>query len=98
MNMPAAGQTYVDFDDRFFDAILKSEGVKQLNRQTAEHALAQAVSGAPVDTGAYRDGLSIEEVERAHRTTYMVVGHDPKTMLVESKTQNLARAFRRAKR
>jgi hypothetical protein len=95
--MPRAGQTYIDFDDRFFDAIMKSEGVKQLTRQSAERTLAQAMANAPVDTGKYRDRLGIEEVEHAHRTTYMVVGHDAKTMLIESRTQNLARAFRKAR-
>jgi hypothetical protein len=95
--MPAAGQTYVEFNDQFFDEIMKSAGVKQLTRQAAERVLAAAVSEAPVDTGAYRDGLGIEEVEHAHRTTVMVVGHDPKTMLIESKTQNLLKALRKAK-
>jgi hypothetical protein len=95
--MPAAGQTYVEFNDQFFDEIMKSAGVKQLTRQAAERVLAAAVSKAPVDTGAYRDGLGIEEVEHAHRTTVMVVGHDPKTMLIESKTQNLLKALRKAK-
>jgi hypothetical protein len=96
--MPAAGQTYVDFNDKFFDDILRSAGVRQLTRSAAERVLAQAVASAPVDTGAYRDGLGIEEVEHEHRTTAMVVGHDPKTMLIESKTQNLLRALRKARK
>ena len=54
-------------------------------------------ANAPVDTGAYRDGLQVEAVQRAHRTTFMVVGHDAKTMLVESKTGNLRKALKAVK-
>lgn len=50
-----------------------------------------------MDTGAYRDGLQVEAVQRAHRTTFMVVGHDAKTMLVESKTGNLRKALKAVK-
>lgn len=95
--MPAAGQTTVDFNNRFFDDILNGAKVKQLTRQAAERALAAANASAPVETGAYRDGLGIEEVKRAHRTTVMVVGHDAKTLLVESQTGNLAKALKKAR-
>ena len=50
-----------------------------------------------MDTGAYRDGLQIEEVKHAHRTTCMVVGTDPKTLLVESRTGNLRKALKAGK-
>ena len=56
-----------------------------------------AKANAPVDTGAYRDGLEVKAVQRAHRTTYMVVGTDAKTMLVESRTGNLRKALKAAK-
>ena len=95
--MPAAGQTTVDFNDKFFEDILNSAKVKQLTRQAAERALATAKASAPVKTGDYRDGLGIEEVKRAHRTTVMVVGHDAKTLLVESQTGNLAKALKKAR-
>ena len=55
-----------------------------------------AKAHAPVDTGAYRDGLQIEEVKHAHRTACMVVGTDPKTLLVESRTGNLRKALKLA--
>ena len=87
----------VEFNERFFDGILQSAGVKALTKAAAEKALAQAKASAPMDTGDYRDGLKVEEVAREHRTTYMVVGHDRKTMLIESKTGNLARALKAAK-
>lgn len=95
--MAYAGQTYIDFNDAFFDEMLRSAGVRAMTRGAAEKALGVAKANAPVDTGAYRDGLEIKAVEHAHRTTYMVVGHDPKTMLIESQTGNLRRALKAAR-
>lgn len=92
--MGADGQTKVDFNPAFFDAMLKSAGVQALTRGAAEKALGVARANAPVDTGAYRAGLEVKAVQHAHRTTYQVVGTDAKTMLVESKTGNLAKALR----
>ena len=74
-----------------------SAGVKSLTTLAANRALAYAKASAPVETGAYRDGLGIEEVKREHRTTVMVVGHDPKTLLVEAQTGNLAKALKKAR-
>lgn len=95
--MPAAGQTTVDFNDSFFDEMLNSAGVRALTRGAAEKALNIARANAPVDTGAYRDGLQVEAVQHAHRTTYRVVGTDAKTMLIESQTGNLVKALKKAK-
>lgn len=87
----------VNFNDEFFDSVLKSPGVQALTRGAAEKALNIAKANAPVDTGAYRDGLQVEAVQHAHRTTYMVVGTDAKTMLIESQTGNLVKALKKAK-
>lgn len=95
--MAGSGQTSIKFNDAFFDQILNSAGVRALTRGAAEKALGVAKANAPVDTGAYRDGLQVEAVQRAHRTTFMMVGHDPKTMLVESKTGNLRKALKAVK-
>lgn len=95
--MPAAGQTTVDFNNSFFGEMLNSAGVRALTRGAAEKALNIARANAPVDTGAYRDGLQVEAVQHAHRTTYRVVGTDAKTMLIESQTGNLVKALKKAK-
>ena len=94
--MSVSGQTKVDFNESFFDAIMHSAGVESLCRQKAEAVLQQAKATAPVDTGDYRDGIEIKLVHHAHRTTYQVVGTDAKTMLVESKRGTLARALKKA--
>lgn len=95
--MAGSGQTRMEFNDSFFDDVLRSAGVRALTRGAAERALGVARANAPVDTGGYRNGLEVKTVERAHRTTYMVVGTDPKTMLVESRTGNLAKALKAAR-
>ncbi|MEE8738292.1 MAG: HK97 gp10 family phage protein [Bifidobacterium sp.] len=96
--MAGSGQTRVEFNESFFDAILHSAGIESLCRQKAETVLSEAKATAPVDTGAYRDGIELKTVHHAHRDTYMVVGTDPKTMLVESRTGNLARALKKARK
>ena len=93
--MAGSGQVKVHFNDAFFDEILNSAGVRAMTRGAAEKAL--GVARAPVDTGAYRDGLEVKAVQHAHRTTFMVVGTDAKTMLVESRTGNLRKALKAAK-
>lgn len=95
--MARAGQTYIEFNAACFDEILRSAQVDGLCRQKAESALAIARATAPVDTGAYRDHLCVEPHESAHRRSWRVVGHDPKTLLVESRTGNLARALKRVR-
>lgn len=95
--MARKGQTRIDFNERFFDQILRSAQVDGLCRSKAEQALAVARATAPVDTGAYRDGLEVEPHESAHRRSWRVVGHDPKTLLVEAMTGNLARALKAVK-
>ena len=95
--MASYGQTTITFNDTFFDRILQSQQVEALTSQAAGRVLSEARASAPVDTGSYRDQLTVERVQRAHRATYMVVGHDPKTLLIESRTQNLARALKKAR-
>lgn len=59
----AKSRISVNFNQKFFDEILNSAGVKSLTTLAADRALAYAKASAPVDTGAYRDGLGIEEVK-----------------------------------
>lgn len=94
--MPRMGQTIVEFNPKFFDEIMRSAGVERLTDESAERTLAIAKATAPVDTAAYRDGLHIEHRESRHRRVTRVVGDDAKTLLVESKTGNLARALKQA--
>lgn len=84
----------VKFNQVYFEDILKSAGVQQLTMAKANEVCSYARSHAPVDTGAYRDGLHVEMHDYAHRAGALVVGDDKKTLLVEIKTGNLAKALK----
>ncbi len=53
----------VKFNDRYFDELMNSAGVKAMTRRAAEKTLEYAKAYVPVHTGAYRDGLQIQEVK-----------------------------------
>lgn len=89
-------QSYIDFDDAYFKRILRSAGVDSLTREAAERVYARAYAAAPVATGDYQRGLMVRKERAATRDVYLVVGTDWKTLLVESKTGNLARALKGA--
>lgn len=90
----ARARVEVTFNQRFFDEIMRSAGVQSLQKQVADRVLARAKATAPYNTGDYRDGLRIRKAERRYRTAYLVEGTDRKTLLVEAKTGNLARALK----
>lgn len=93
-----AKKVTVTFNQVYFDAIMRASRVEAMCKGAAEDALAIARSTAPVDTGAYRDELEIEKVPHRYRDTFEVVGHDKKTLLIEAKTGNLARALKAVKK
>lgn len=72
--------------------LLKSREVADQLRPLAEKVLAQARATAPVDSGAYRDSLHIEEYV-TDRASARVVASVPYAMVVEANTGNLARAL-----
>lgn len=86
--------TKVVFNQKFFDSIMRSAGVQSMERDVAERVLARAQETAPYDSGDYRNGLRIRRAERQYRTAFLVEGTDWKTLLVEAKTGNLARALK----
>ncbi|WRS30600.1 hypothetical protein U6G28_02620 [Actinomycetaceae bacterium MB13-C1-2] len=96
--MARGGDVKTEFDQGYFDSIMRSAGVQSLERDAAERVLAAAKAAAPVKTGAYKAGLRIEKAEAKYRTVYLVVGTDWKTMLVESRSGVLARALKSAGR
>lgn len=87
----------VEFNDDFFEAILRSPPVEGLVKEKAEDVLEEAKRIAPVDTGAYKRSLHIEKVPHAHRDTYMVVADDEKSLLIESEHHVLAKALKKAR-
>ena len=94
----AKGQSgSIDFNPKFFNNIMKTAGVASLSKAAAEKAAKVARSTAPYKTGDYERGIKVVERDSRYRSTFQVVGTDWKTLLVESKTGNLARALKAAK-
>lgn len=87
----------MDFNPKFFEELLRSQAVQALVTAAAENVAAAARKTAPVDEGDYRDGIQVQ-LKFQQRAVALVVGTDPKTMLIESKTGNLARAVNSQKR
>lgn len=93
-----ANNTRFVANPRFFETVLRSPQVEALTDEAGDRTLAAAKRDAPVDTRAYQEGLHIEHRESRYRRTTRVVGSDPKTLLIESKTGNLARALKKGAR
>ena len=87
----------VEFNDAFFSQLGHSPEVTALCVQKAEEVANIARSTAPRDSNDYADSIHVEVVSRQNRNTVLVVASDPKAMLIESKTGNLARAMKQVK-
>jgi hypothetical protein len=83
----------VEFNNAFFDNLSKSPGVSALVDEVTERVARTARSTAPADTGDYRAGI-VAAGKLQRRYVGLVIATDPKSMLVESRTGNLARALR----
>lgn len=77
---------------RGMKSLLNDDGVTRDLRRRADRVAAQARSTAPVDTGAYRDSITVEVAE-TDRTVVRVVAKDRKSHVIEARTGNLARAL-----
>lgn len=82
----------IQLDHAGIGAMLKSAPVRAELTRRAQRALAAAETFAPVDTGAYRASLHIEQ-DTTDRAVTRVVADDPKAVFVEANTGNLARAI-----
>lgn len=88
----------VEFNDAFFSELGHSPAVTELCRQKAEEIANIARAAAPRDSGDYADSIHVEVVSRQRRNTALVIASDPKALLVESNTGNLARALKQVKK
>lgn len=96
--MARSGDVGMTFNPRFFETVMRDPRVEKLVDAVGEQVLKTAKRDAPVDSGDYERGLRIEHRDAEHRRVTRVVGTDRKTLLIESKTGNLARSLKGAKR
>lgn len=82
-------------DPNFIDDLAHSPEVLALCMEAAEGIADIARQTAPVDTGEYRNSIHVRAAQRAGRVAAEAVAEDPKAMIIEARTGNLARALRR---
>lgn len=75
--------------------LLKSDSVRAELTARMQRCLDAAQANAPVLTGAYRDGLHIEQAT-TDRAVVRVIGSSDHDWYVEAETGNLRRAFSQA--
>lgn len=83
----------VVINNDFFAGLGKDPGVEDLCHRATEAIAAQARAKAPVDTGDYRDSITVEKRQSRYRTVFRVVADSDHAMGVEARTGNLARAL-----
>lgn len=88
----------MEFNDDFFEKIGKSAAVTNLCQVVANKVEATAKATAPRDSNDYANGIQTKVVERNRRNAVLVIGTDWKTLIIEAKTGNLARALQAVKK
>jgi len=85
-------------NDAGFKKMAHSKEVGNVCKGIADRVAATAKASAPRETGDYAAGIHAIIEDHPSRITAQVVASDPKSLLVESFTGNLARALNGAKR
>lgn len=81
-----------------FQKLAHSAKVAAVCKAAGEKVAAIARSTAPVDTGDYAASIHVIIEDHPSRVTAQVVASDPKALLIESLTGNMARAVNGLKR
>jgi hypothetical protein len=88
----------VDFNPAYFRQLGTSPEVTALVMEAGEKIAGIARASAPVASGEYRAGIIVRLVRNKNLVNLSVVeATDPKSMAVESRTGNLARAAGRSR-
>lgn len=81
-----------------FQKLAHSRQVANVCKKYADVVAGIARASAPVDTGEYAGGIHAIIEDHPSRVTAQVVASDPKSLIIESRTGNLARALNAVKR
>jgi len=84
----------IELNHREMHDLLTGAEVEAPLVEIAQKIAARARSTAPVDTGAYRDGIRVE-TDETDRSAARVVAHHWNSAIIESRTGNLKRALGR---
>jgi len=84
----------MEFNNAFFEQLGRSPAVVAVCVAKAERVAAAARASAPVDSGDYKSRITVSVEPRRRRNAAVVTAADWKSLLIESKTGNLARALK----
>lgn len=79
------------------DTLTHDRGIVAVVKQQTERIAAAARDSAPEDTEAYKNGIRTR-IKYQERAVGVVEATDPKSLIIEAKTGNLARAVKKAAR
>lgn len=85
----------IEFNEAFFIELGRNPAIVAVCDAIAETIAQEAIATAPVGDGSYQRSIHVEHGDRHGRHVSLVVADDPKAMIVESRTGNLARAAKR---
>jgi hypothetical protein len=83
----------IKIDRQGLGEFLHGPEIREALRVYAIQMAARARASAPVDSGAYRNSIRVED-DTTDRAVVRVVAHDRKAIILEAKTGNLKRAMR----
>lgn len=83
----------VKFNNEWFNNLSRSAGVAALVDEVVDRVAETARSTAPDATGEYKAGI-VTASKLQERYVGLVIATDDKSMIIESRTGNLARALR----
>ena len=79
------------------DALTHDPGIVAVVKRQTDRIAAVARSTAPVDDGDYKAGIRTR-IKYQERAVGVVEATDPKSLIIEARTGNLARAVKKAAR
>lgn len=86
------------FHNDFWDELGFRPDVDRVVAAAANAALVEAKATAHVDTGAYRDSISVHKTKSKRRVIYKLVATDWKAGILEARYGTLRKAGRKATR
>lgn len=87
----------LQWNEDVFDTILNLPVVENRVDTVAASVMGTAKATAPVDSGDYQRRIEMREKQAKHRKVKLVTATDPKSLAIEARTGNMARAARSAR-
>ncbi|VXB32848.1 hypothetical protein [Pseudoclavibacter sp. 8L] len=87
----------MDWNEDVFRTILNMPVVDNRVDTVAAGVMGTAKATAPYDEGDYERGIEMREKQAQYRKVKRVTATDPKSLIIEARTGNMARAARSAR-